>query len=220
MGVESTWNCLAGSRRAVWLQRQTELSSPGIEPGPRPSQGRVRIRNTPRTYHFQRLAEESNPVLQLRTLPCFSGTLARRSFLSIPTWIRTRAWTFGGSNAIRYTIGTQEPTTGFAPALPCLQDRRLSMSSHVGKHEREESNPVGRFWRPLPLPGGRSFHLNGTDAGFWVQPFKFLQGCSIVNGVGMIESRGPKHRARIVGKFLAPWSRRQIFDAPTSPLVR
>ena len=39
---------------------------------------------------------------------------------SIPTWTRTRAWSFGGSDAIRYTIGTQsffsEPTTGFAPA--------------------------------------------------------------------------------------------------------
>ena len=50
----------------------------------------------------------------------------------------------------------QEPTTGFAPVLACLQDRRLSMSSHVGKHECEESNPVGRFWRPLALPGAHS----------------------------------------------------------------
>ena len=28
--------------------------------------------------------------------------------LNIPTWNRTRAWTFGGSNAIRYTIGTNQ----------------------------------------------------------------------------------------------------------------
>ena len=29
-------------------------------------------------------------------------------------------------------------------------------SANINQHEREESNPVGRFWRPLPLPGGRS----------------------------------------------------------------
>src|SRR4029077_8371930 len=90
-------------------------------------------------------------------------------FTSIPTWIRTRARTFGGSDAIPYTIGmqiSQEPTTGFAPASTCLQDRRLSHSSHVGKHECEESNPVGRFWRPLALLGAHScIHLsNGTPA--------------------------------------------------------
>ena len=36
---------------------------------------------------------------------------------------------------IRYTIGiqiSQEPTTGFAPASTYLQDRRLSVSGHVG----------------------------------------------------------------------------------------
>ena len=66
---------------------------------------------------------------------------------------------------IRYTIGIQtlkEPTTGFAPASTCLQDRRLSVSSHVGKHEREESNPVGRFWRPLALPGAHSCKAHGN----------------------------------------------------------
>ena len=30
----------------------------------------------------------------------------RANYFSIPTWTRTRAWTFGGSNAIHYTIGT------------------------------------------------------------------------------------------------------------------
>ena len=35
-----------------------------------------------------------------------------------------------------------------------------SLFGHVGfssfKHEREESNPVRRFWRPSALPGARS----------------------------------------------------------------
>ena len=82
---------------------------------------------------LQYLADESNVVLQLRTLPCKSGTLARHLLLrqpvqesnlvprlrkplcapkhlratSIPTWIRTRTRTFGGSDAILYTIGIQ-----------------------------------------------------------------------------------------------------------------
>src|ERR1700730_8684235 len=47
-----------------------------------------------------------------------------------------------GPNAFRYTIETHltrtskrtQPTAGFAPASSCLQDRRLSQSSHVGTH--------------------------------------------------------------------------------------
>lgn len=51
----------------------------------------------------------------------------------------------------------QEPTTGFAPACFRLQDGRLSQSSHVGsQHEREDSNPIQRLWRPPALPGARS----------------------------------------------------------------
>lgn len=90
---------------------RTPMSSPGIEPGPRPSQGRMRIRHTPRTYTIvihpvprrgiePRLAASNAAVLirHTRKALCFS---------SIPTWIRTRARTFGGSDAIRYTIGIQ-----------------------------------------------------------------------------------------------------------------
>jgi hypothetical protein len=57
---------------------------------------------------------------------------------------------------------SQEPTTGFAPASAGLQNRSLSQSSHVGKHECEESNPVGRFWRPLALPGAHSCKAHGN----------------------------------------------------------
>ena len=61
---------------------------------------------------------------------------------------------------------SQEPTTGFAPASTGLQDRRLSQSSHVGKHtqkhEREESNPVRQFWRLAALPGAHSCEAHGS----------------------------------------------------------
>ena len=60
------------------------VSSPGVEPGPRPSQGRVRSATLRGHVSFQRPAEESNRapgrVRQFRGLPCRSGTPAGRSF--------------------------------------------------------------------------------------------------------------------------------------------
>ncbi len=116
----------------------------------------------------QCLAEESNLVLQFRTLPCSSGTPARRiaSQVSRPGF-EPGPGPSEGPMQIRYTIGiqiTQEPTTGFAPASTCLQDRRLSVSSHVGKHEREESNPVRQLWRLTALPGAHSCKAHGPYA--------------------------------------------------------
>jgi hypothetical protein len=53
------------------------MSSPGIEPGLRPSRSRVRIRHTPRTF-FRVLvpspARESDPALRLRRPPCVRHT--------------------------------------------------------------------------------------------------------------------------------------------------
>ncbi len=58
-------------------------------------------------------------------------------------------------------------------ATPSGQSRRLDLHQHDAvyrtaaflsratsaslKQECEESNPVGRLWRPLPLPGGHSY---------------------------------------------------------------
>ena len=68
-----------------------------------------------------------------------------------------------GSKDVRRPVGrikdirgrlSEEPTTGFAPALIRLQDGRLSQSSHVGnQHEREDSNPMQQLWRLPALPG-------------------------------------------------------------------
>ena len=47
----------------------------------------------------------------------------------------------------------KEPTTGFAPALSGLQDRRLSASSHVGiQGVRRELNPHFLLHRQMCLP--------------------------------------------------------------------
>ena len=117
-----------------------------------------RFTSVPRRGVEPRLAVSNTAVLVRHTRKASPSS-------TIPTWIRTRARTFGGSDAIRYTIGIQsfkEPTTGFAPASTCLQDRRLSQSSHVGKHEREESNPVRQLWRLTALPGAHSCKAHGN----------------------------------------------------------
>ena len=140
------------------------------------------IRNTPRTF-LQRPAEESNLVRQFRGLPCDpahpQGLLSKcldqdsdldldlRRVLCDPLHHRDIQRPDLESNQVQsfrkalcdplHHRDKPEPTTGFAPAWSGLQDRRLSQSSHVGdKQECKDLNPVGRLWRPLPLPGGHS----------------------------------------------------------------
>src|SRR5262249_33458539 len=125
----------------------------------------MRIRHTPRTSLFQCLAEELNLVLQFRTLPCSSGTPARRFAFQYPDLDSNQGPDLRRvrCNPLHHRDSLfQEPTTGFAPASTCLQDRRLSQSSHVGKHEREESNPVRQLWRLTALPGAHSYKAHGA----------------------------------------------------------
>ena len=142
------------------------MSQPGIEPGLRASRARVRSDTLQGHVVSKYLAWESNPVLRFHKPPCkplhLQGLFStpprnrtpsdrievchavhhtRRACVSTPTWNRTRTKTLGGAYAIHYTIGTQEPTTGFAPASTGLQDRRLANSSHVGK---TAPRPAGR----------------------------------------------------------------------------
>ena len=76
---------------------------------------------------------------------------------SVPTWSRTRARVLGEPRAIRYTIGTyhQGRQLDLHQHVAVYRTAAL-LFGHVGKQEREDLNPVGRLWRPLPLPGGHS----------------------------------------------------------------
>jgi hypothetical protein len=85
------------------------------------------IRHTRRACFAEHPDLDSNQGLDLRRVQCYP--LHHRDVSSIPTWSRTRTWTLGGSGAVRYTIGTQEPTTGLAPASSGLQNRRLAIRS-------------------------------------------------------------------------------------------
>ena len=128
-GNRTHLNRVAAGRLAVWLQRHVvSVSSPGVEPGLRPPQGRVRIPHTSRTYlpsapprnrtssgsfedcravrHTRRANVSTRNRTWIRTfggsyaIPCTIETL------SVPTWSRTRARALGEPRAIRYTIGT------------------------------------------------------------------------------------------------------------------
>ena len=76
--------CRRSPCRLAPASKLISVSSPGVEPGPRPSQGRMLIRHTPRTISPKYLARESNPVLQFRRLPCFPHTRKANEPVSRP----------------------------------------------------------------------------------------------------------------------------------------
>lgn len=99
------------------------MPSPGIEPGLRPSRGRVQ--SPAHSKDQQHPVEESNPVYDVRSVAC--SPTHSPGVLNIPTWIRTRIKTLGPSRAVLYTIGTQGPAAGFEPAWGCLQNSCIAV---------------------------------------------------------------------------------------------
>jgi hypothetical protein len=139
-GSRTRFRGFADRRPAVRLRRprnvdplplsQEAMSSPGIEPGLRPSQSRVRIRHTPRTMKTSVLP---SPPPGNRTRTCgfedrrASATPAGKQSNALA---RSRTWssTFGGSRAVRHTPRAQsKPTAGLEPASTCLQGRCLTV---------------------------------------------------------------------------------------------
>jgi hypothetical protein len=128
---------------------------PGVEPDLRPSQSRVHPPHSKDKMVFLSLnarttlddkafviahqkypTEESNLARLLRRQSCVLHT--RRACISIPTWNRTRAWTFEESNAIPLHHRDK-------------QNRRLSQRLCYGKGGREGScdrklPPIGLFF--------------------------------------------------------------------------
>ena len=111
-GSRTHLNRVAAGRLAVWLQRHRDLRdmpSPGIEPGLRPSQGRVRVRSHSEDVEpLESPARESNPALRLRRPPCArhtrgeSALTCRIALIPRNALARSRTWsaTFGGSRAL------------------------------------------------------------------------------------------------------------------------
>ena len=102
------------------------------------------IHPAPRRGIEPRLAVSRTAVLVRHT---------RKALRSISSPSRDRTWScsFGGCRADPAHSRTihAEPTTGFAPASSGLQDRRLSQSSHVGKHQLARARGVEPRWAVL-----------------------------------------------------------------------
>ena len=164
------------------------MSSPGVEPGLRPSQGRVQIPHTPRTFFcsvpcrgieprpavsrtamrsgtptgrsFKCLDQDLNLDLDLRRVLCdplhhrdvfqqhpdpeSNQVQGFRKALCDPLHHRDKHQT----RADDWICTSIERFTGPPPFL--VEPRRQL------KQECKDLNPVGRLWRPLPLPGGHS----------------------------------------------------------------
>ena len=140
-GSRTHLNRVAAGCLAVWLQRlslcaatifrrshATQMSSPGVEPGLRPSHGRVLIPahsedvslTVPRRRIERRLADPKTAVL--------SGTLAGH-VLKYPNLESNQDLDLRRvrCDPLHHRDVQPEPTTGFAPALSGLQDRRLAI---------------------------------------------------------------------------------------------
>src|ERR1700733_200536 len=118
-------------------------------------------------------AEDSNLVWQLRTLPCVHHTRrairrtrieeneapdgsprrlagSPRAFMSRPGFEPGPGPSEGPMRSVtpsrrcaKIFQKNAEPTAGFAPASSCLQDRRLSVSSHVGTQRFDQARTRG-----------------------------------------------------------------------------
>ena len=161
----------------------------------RPSQGRVQIPHTPRTCFCSAPAEESNLVRQCRELPCDpahpQGSLSKcldqelnldldlRRVLCDPLHHRDIQHPQPG---VEPGPGPSEsPVRSATPSGQTNQSRRLelhqhaavyrtaaSLFGHIGnQQECEESNPVGRLWRPLPLPEDTPVRPPALRPGAW-----------------------------------------------------
>ncbi len=145
-------------------------------------------------------AEDSNLVWQLRTLPCVHHT-RRASFNNIsdldsnqdqdlrrlrcdPLHHRDKSHSINkrADGWIRTSIIL------FTKQVPFSVEPRRQ-SNDAREHEREESNPVGRFWRPPALPGARS--CKPTDSCPWAFSFgraklllSLFRFCSIQKRLG------------------------------------
>ncbi len=73
-GNRTHLNRVAAGHLAIWLQRQ--VSSPGVEPGLRPSRGRVQIPHTPRTYFPSAPRRGIEPRLAVPKTAVLSGAPA------------------------------------------------------------------------------------------------------------------------------------------------
>ena len=117
------------------------MSSPGIEPGLRPSQGRVRIRHTPRTFRANSVTPPRN-----RTSSCsFEGCRAirhtrRATIMQYPDLESNQDLDLRRvqCDPLHHRDRSQSRRLDSHQHDAGLRDRRLSQSSHVGNQARAQ----------------------------------------------------------------------------------
>jgi hypothetical protein len=114
-------------------------SSPGIEPGPQPSHGRMPIQHTPRT-------ETTNVEFQM----------TKRQYELRIRRLRTSLFFRHLTFVIRHS---QYPDLDLNQGLDLRRVQCKSATPSGHEHEREELNPVKQFWRLPALPGAHSCML-------------------------------------------------------------
>ena len=135
------------------IRKMPKVSSPGIEPGLRPSQSRVRSGTLQGHVVCQYLARESNPVLRFRRPPCVRHTRKASKFHSSPSRNRTWSNSFGSCHAIRHTHG---PNCQYLD-LESNQDPNLRRVRCVPLHHRDKRaddwirTSINRFTRAVPF---------------------------------------------------------------------
>ena len=158
------------------------MPSPGIEPGLRPSQGRVRIRHTPRTRCRSRIprpgigpglaaSKTAVPPTHSRggSMPARPRRADRHDALA-----RSRTWsaTFGGSRAIpSHSEGRRRDrprsagTQGFEPCPRVLEARCSPRNTSLSEVQgiRRELNPSPRDSRSRVLPLHHEHHRVGPE---------------------------------------------------------
>jgi hypothetical protein len=144
VGVEPTSSCFAGSRRAVWLQRQVvsalarsrawSSTFAGSRANPPHSEDVFLFSAPPRNRTSSGSFEDCHAIRHTRRACVVSVSTRNRTWIwtfggsyaihytietfSVPTWSRTRARALGEPRAIHYTIGTYN------------QSRRLDLHQH------------------------------------------------------------------------------------------
>jgi hypothetical protein len=173
----------SGSDVDGFVTRQ-KMSSPGFEPGPRPSQSRVRSTTLRGQLPRRPVADNVSTPPRIRTSSgsfercCASTTLAGQRSRFHPQYLDLESNQDLDLRRIRCDPlhHRDASTTQFKR----VQSRRLGSHQHhpvykTGallpratsafnvpfEHEREESNPVKRFWRPPALPGAHSCKTHG-----------------------------------------------------------
>ena len=188
MGIEPTLSCSAGSRLTIWLQRQLS-KCPRWESNPASTFAESRARSTTlQGQVVQHPAEESNPVRQIRSLPCrpshsqgvcFSSPSRNRTWSDRASEADMLSGTLTGHVAVRRRNLEAKQyqdlwRVGHRPGTMCsmVGGGRLSVtpsrhkSRRLDSHQHQPVNKTGAFLSRATSASSRSARSRTLLSGF------------------------------------------------------